>query len=62
MRPFAAPPGGDAAVDEMVVQDPHSGLVFVIRAYRGYLKAMFDLQCIYGVKAWKPEFIAGLLG
>lgn len=62
MRPFAAPPGGDLAVDEMVVQDQFSGLVFVIRAYRGYLKAMFDVQCIYGVKAWKPEFIALLLG
>lgn len=62
MRPFAAPPGGDLAVDQMVIQDPWSGLVFVIRAYKGYLKAMFDVQCVYGVKAWKGEFIATLAG
>lgn len=62
IRPIATPPGGDAAVDEMVVQDPYSGLVFVIRAYKGYLKTMFDVQCLYGVKAWKGDFIAQLLG
>lgn len=62
MRPYAVPPGGDMAVDEMVVQDPFSGLVFVIRAYKGYLKSMFDVQCLTGVKAWKSEHIAVLAG
>lgn len=62
MRPYATPPGGDAAVDEMIVQDPWSGLVFSIRAYKGYLKSMFDVQCLYGVKAWKPDHIATLIG
>jgi hypothetical protein len=44
------------------VQDPWSGLVFEIKAYKGYNKAMFDVQCVYGGKAWKPDFIATLMG
>ena len=62
IRPMAVPDGGDAAVDSMLVQDPWSGLVFEIRAYKGYKKAMFDVSCIVGVKAWKPNHIATLLG
>lgn len=62
IRPYASPPGGDAAVDSLLVQDPFSGLVFEIKAYKGYNKAMFDVQCVYGGKAWKPEFIATLMG
>ncbi len=62
IRPPAMPDGGDAAVDMMTVQDPHSGLVFEIAAYKGYMKSMFDVRCIYGTKAWKPQHIAQLLG
>lgn len=62
IRPPALPPGGDAAVDMMTVQDPWSGLVFEIAAYKGYMKAMFDVRCLYGVKVWKPDFVATLLG
>ncbi len=62
MRPLAKPGGGDAAVDEMIVQDPHSGLVFRISAYKGYNKAMFDITCLYKAKAWKSDAIALLLG
>lgn len=62
IRPPAQPYGGDAAIDRMTVQDPFSGLVFEIAAYKGYGKAMFDITALYGVKAWKPEFIATLLG
>lgn len=62
IRPIAMPAGGDAAVDMMTVQDPHSGLVYTIAVYKGYKKAMFEISCLYGVKAWKPEFIATLLG
>lgn len=62
MRPMADPPGGDLAVDTMIVQDPWSGLVFEIKAYKGFKKAMFMVSCIYGVKAWKNQHIAILLG
>lgn len=62
MRPMAQPDGGDAAVDRMTVQDPFSGLVFEIAAYKGYNKAMFDVSCLYGFKTWKPDFVATLLG
>lgn len=62
IRPMADPPGGDAAVDTMIVQDPWSGLVFEIKAYKGMKKAMFMVSCVYGVKAWKSQHIALLLG
>lgn len=62
MRPMANPDGGDAAVDSMIVQDPWSGLVFEISAYKGYKKAMFDVSCVVGTKGWKPDHIAILLG
>jgi hypothetical protein len=56
------PFGGDAAVDRMTVQDPLSGLVFEIAVYKGYGKTMIDVTTLYGVKAWKPDFIVGVLG
>lgn len=62
MRPIAVPAGGDAATDEMIVQDPWSGLVFTIRVYKGFQKAMIEIGALYGVKAWKSEHIATLLG
>jgi hypothetical protein len=66
IRPYAVPMMNgkvmDAAIDSMIVIDPWSGLVFEIKAYAGYNKAMFDVQCVYGVKAWKPQHIALLLG
>lgn len=62
MRPLAKPAGGDAAVDEMIVQDPISGLVFRISAYKGYNKAMFDVTALYDVKVWKSDGVAILLG
>lgn len=62
IRAPAMPMGGDAAVDAIVVQDPWSGLVFEIAAYKGYMKSMFEVRCVYGSKAWKPNHIATLLG
>ena len=62
IRPMELPNGSDAAVDVMNIQDPHSGLSFQISAYKGYKKAMFEVSTVYGAKAWKPDFIAALLG
>ena len=62
IRPPALPMGGDAAVDMMTIQDPFSGLVFEIAAYKGYQKAMFEVRCLYGSKAWKSQHIATVLG
>lgn len=62
MRPPSQPYGGDAATDRMTIYDEKSGLSFEIALYKGYGKVMFDITCLYGVKVWKPEFVATLLG
>ena len=62
MRAPAKPFGGDAAVDVMVVQDPHSGLVFEISVYKAFNKAMIYVGAVWGKKAWKPDGIAVLMG
>lgn len=62
IRPPAMPSIGDSADDKMIVQDPWSGLSFEIAMYKGYMKAMIEVRCLYGVKVWKPDFVATLLG
>jgi hypothetical protein len=62
MRAPAKPAGGDAAVDVMLVQDPHSGLVFEVSVYKGFNKAMIYVAAVWGKKAWKPDGIAVLMG
>jgi hypothetical protein len=62
IRPPAQPQGGDAADDVMLVQDPHSGLVFELASYKGYQKRMIEVRCLYAWKAWKPDAIALHLG
>jgi hypothetical protein len=62
MRAPAKPTGGDAAVDVMIVQDPASGLVFEISVYKGYNKAMIQVGCVWGYKAWNSDAIAIVMG
>jgi hypothetical protein len=62
IRPPAEPQGGDAADDKMIVQDPHSGLVFEVAAYKGYMKRMIEIRALYQWKAWKSDAIVLLLG
>lgn len=62
IRPPAQPNGGDAAVDSMTVQDPFSGLVFEIAVYKGYMKMMLEVRCLYDAKVWKPQHVATLMG
>lgn len=62
VRPEAMPDGGDAAVDVMIVQDPHSGLVFRIAAYKGFKKAMFAITTLYDYKVWKEDFVCTVMG
>lgn len=62
IRAPAKPAGGDAAVDVMLVQDPHSGLVFEISLYKGFNKAMLYVAAVWGKKAWKPDGIAVVMG
>ena len=62
IRPPAMPNGGDSAVDMMTIQDPNSGLVFEVAVYKGYMKTMIEIRCLYGVKVWKPDFIATIMG
>ena len=62
IRPPALPAGGDSAVDIMTVQDPYSGLVFEIAVYKGYMKTMLEVRCLYGVKVWKPNNVAIVMG
>lgn len=62
MRAPAKPAGGDAAVDVMIVQDPRSGLTFEVSVYKGFNKAMIYVGAVWGVKAWKPDGIAIVMG
>lgn len=62
IRPPAMPNGGDAAVDSMIVQDPRSGLSFEVAVYKGYMKTMIEVRCLWDVKVWKPQHVAILLG
>jgi hypothetical protein len=62
MRPPAQPPGGDVGEEIAVLVDEKTGLSFSARLYKGYGMNQIKLMAFYGVKCWKPEFIATLLG
>lgn len=52
----------DAAVDRMTIVDPRSGLPYEVSVYLGQGKAMIQVAMAWGVKVWKPEGVAVLLG
>lgn len=52
----------DAAIADMMVVDPRSGIPFEIRVYLGQGKAMMQVAVAWGYKVWKPEHVATLLG
>tara|TARA_R110002073_G_scaffold7117_1_gene41075 strand:- start:3122 stop:4285 length:1164 start_codon:yes stop_codon:yes gene_type:complete len=62
MRAPAVPSVGDSAVDSLIVNDPFSGLVFEIRLYTGYRKSLIEVAAVWGVKAWKSDFITTIVG
>lgn len=62
MRPPAQPPGGDAGEEIGVLVDESTGLSFSARLYKGYGMNQIKLMAFYGVKVWKPEFVATLMG
>lgn len=62
MRPPAQPPGGDVGEEIATLVDEKTGLSFSARLYKGDGMNIIRLMCFYGVKVWKPEFVATLLG
>lgn len=62
MRPPAQPPGGDIGEVIAVLTDEKTGLSFEARLYRGFGMNQIRLMCFYGIKVWKPEFVATLMG
>jgi hypothetical protein len=62
MRPPAQPPGGDVGEEIAVLVDEKTGLSFSARLYKGYGMDQIKLMAFYGVKVWKPEFVATLMG
>lgn len=56
------PEGGDVASDEMIVQDPITGLPFRIALYKGYMANQYEVSIAWGVKCVKPAHTALLLG
>lgn len=62
MRPPAQPAGGDSGEEIGVLVDEVTGLSFSARLYKGFGMNQIKLMAFYGIKVWKPEFVATLLG
>ncbi len=62
IRPPAMPAGGDAATDRTTMSDEKTGMVHEVALYAGYGMNMVDITTFYQAKAWKPDFVATLLG
>ena len=46
----------------MIIVDPRSGIPFDVSFYTGFQKAMINVSAVWGVKVWKEEGVATLLG
>ena len=59
-----APKGAesDMATDRMTIVDPMSGLPFELSVYPQYRQTHIEVAAAWGFKAWKPEFIGGVIG
>lgn len=56
------PKGGDSATDELIIQDPVTGLPFRFAQYKGYHANQFEVGISWGVKNAVPQHTALLLG
>lgn len=56
------PEGGDMATDELIVQDPKTGLPFRFAQYKGYHANQYEVGIAWGVKCAVPAHTALLLG
>ena len=54
--------GQDAATDAMTIQDQFSGLNFTVATYFGFGKQMIAVSAAWGVKCWKGDFVAQIIG
>lgn len=55
-------PKNEKATDDTFVVDPVSGLTFRVAYYAGYMQEKIEIQAAWGVKVFKPEHTALLLG
>lgn len=58
----AQPEGGDAATDELIVEDPLTGMVYRFAQYKGYHANQYEVGISWGVKCVAPQHTALLLG
>lgn len=56
------PADGDKAVDRMTITDPVSGMSFEVAMYPGFRQMTWTIGAAWGVKNFKPEHTAVLMG
>ena len=61
-RAPARPEEGDQAEDVMMITDPRSGISFEVALYKQYRQVQYEISAAWGVKNFKPEHTAILLG
>lgn len=56
------PQEGDMAIDRETITDPRTGLSFEIAAYPGFRMVTYHVSVSWGVKVFKPEHLAVIIG